>query len=399
MEQQSFFAKNRFFIIIGLLFFVGGGLYFFWPKSSLKVQAIPVVRGSVERVVSSSSSGEFLPRKKLLVRSEVAGRIIKLAYEKPGQQVTQGTPIIFFDSKEQSARVSQAMKEENVIGAQIAQNEVRLNNLVNQENRLKQLLTSEAATKDQMEQATFALKETQAALESVRRRKEQASLGVQLMRLGAKNYQVSAPFSGVLSDILVDEGAFVTPGTPLFEIMDTSNLYVRAFFDGTDASSLQVGQKAKLQLDDEKNQILWGTIRMIDPALKKDIKGARTCGVEIMQPNGSLPNWASVIRPLQSTTVEVVVERLDNVLVVPIDTVVGRGSDRKIYVLRKEQKDFVLHLIPVGLGLEGVDFVEVKSGLTESDLILSPKELRRKDRTWVDGMRVSILQDQTPEKL
>lgn len=387
MEQKTFFSKFKSYILLFLFVVIAGSAYFFWPKTTVQVQVVKVSYAPVERTVSSSPSGEFVPKKRVLVRAEISGKIKQLVYNKPGMPVRMNQVIVSIDDKEQRIRMSQARIDTQSFTAQMRQTEIQQKLAESNKDRLSKLDAGGAATLDQIERASAAVEDNQALGQVVRLRKNQAARNLELAKIIADNYQIKSPFDGILTDVLVEEGAFVTPGTPLFEVMDVSSLYVKAPFDGTDISSLKIGQRARLQLDDGQEP-LWGVVTLIEPALKKDLKGARTGLVEIAQQPNIGPSWSSMIRPFQSVSVEIIVEKAEHVLTVPIDAIIGRVSDKKIYVLHKEQEGFTLKLVPVEIGLQGLDVAEVKNGLVASDLILSPKELRKKDKNWSDGMRV-----------
>lgn len=86
------------------------------------------------------------------------------------------------------------------------------------------------------------------------------------------------------------------------------------------------------------------------------------------------------LKPGMSTKVEIVTDRLENVLQVPIQAVVSKGNDHYVYVINRKRKE----LRPVGIGKSNNQFIEVISGLKEGEEILLYAEVEAEKDARLD---------------
>ena len=74
-----------------------------------------------------------------------------------------------------------------------------------------------------------------------------AEHGVALEQLAHR--QIAAPFSGVITDVLLRPGAACAPYEPLVRVVDTSRCYFIGQVEGRNASSLKLEQEVKILMD------------------------------------------------------------------------------------------------------------------------------------------------------
>jgi len=77
--------------------------------------------------------------------------------------------------------------------------------------------------------------------------------------------QLMAPFSGVISEILLKPGAASAPYQPLVRLVDTSRCYFVGHVEGKAAARLQLDQPVKITLDG--GQVVAGKISFISPTV------------------------------------------------------------------------------------------------------------------------------------
>lgn len=70
---------------------------------------------------------------------------------------------------------------------------------------------------------------------------EAAEAQAQALRVRIDLSQVTAPFAGVITDRLFDEGAIASPGAPVFELVETGSLEARIGLPSALAAELEVG--------------------------------------------------------------------------------------------------------------------------------------------------------------
>src|SRR5204863_5293348 len=110
---------------------------------------------------------------------------------------------------------------------------------------------------------------------------EQALAALKITQVAVERSRLTAPFDGLLVEVGPDPGEELTPGAPAFEIIDDGRLHVDAAVDEADAARVAPGQEAQLTLDALPGRKIAGRIARIAPAVRKDLKGARTLAVEV----------------------------------------------------------------------------------------------------------------------
>src|SRR4029077_19802643 len=89
-----------------------------------------------------------------------------------------------------------------------------------------------------------------------------------------------------------------------------------------------------------------------------------------------VPNPALTLIPGMYAEVNLRVDERHNALAVPLDAVDRSGSSARVYAVLPRG---VIHIIPVTLGLENDQRVEVQSGLQEGDVVVVGRHAGLKD--------------------
>lgn len=191
---------------------------------------------------------------------------------------------------------------------------------------------------------------------------------------------IAAPMDGVLTGVFVKEGESVAAGTPLFEISNLDDLYVKTGFITEDADLIREGAAARLYNKDTAFSDEKASVKKIH--LKAENKmsdlGVNQKRVTVEIAFGSS---AAAARLGSDLNVEITAEKKENVLRVPDLAVFEKEKKDCVYVV--EGGKAVLREIETGL--EGEDYIEVLSGLSEGDLVvLSPGD------EISDGIRVKV---------
>jgi RND family efflux transporter MFP subunit len=176
-----------------------------------------------------------------------------------------------------------------------------------------------------------------------------------------KSYQVvKAPFDGVITVRNVDVGALVNAGnTLLFRIAQTSTLRTNVNVPQAFATSVRVGQAARLTVPEHPGREFAGTVsrtaRALDPA-------SRTLLVEI-----HVPNSDGTLMPGMYARVDLVSGRKYPPLLIPSDALVVRGDGTSVATV---SGDNTVHMRKIEIGRDYGDRLEVTSGLHEGDLVI-----------------------------
>lgn len=132
--------------------------------------------------------------------------------------------------------------------------------------------------------------------EAVTAQAEVAHIHGSLVALGSeeqvKGHSISsvalrAPISGTITQRLVNPGAGVQAGTPLFSIVDLSTVWVIANVPASEIGLLRVGTPAEIRSAGLVQSIARGRITYIDPILNEETRTGRV-RVEVVNPNQQL---------------------------------------------------------------------------------------------------------------
>jgi HlyD family secretion protein len=96
-----------------------------------------------------------------------------------------------------------------------------------------------------------------------RARTEQAVAAVALAQARLDQTRLISPLTGIVLSHGVEPGEFVSAGTPVATVADTSNLWVRVYINSTDLGRIRRGQKVTVRTDSRESATHEGTISFI----------------------------------------------------------------------------------------------------------------------------------------
>ncbi len=365
--------------ILGVL----GGLIALAPRALKKppvtVDTVRVERGEVRDEISSSTAGEVMAEHSATVRAEASGRVLAVRHKR-GERVKRGELIVALDSADADARLKQAQATLEAQRAQAAQADAHTEAAEKSADRMKRLLERGAGTTQAAEDSESVLREARAAARSSHALFDQSAAAVQVARVARGRSELTAPFDGLLSDVPVNPGDELSIGALVFQIVDDSRLHVEATIDEADIGRVRVGQPATLRLDALPEHPIPGRVSKLDPTVRKDEKGARTLRLEVAVTD--LPGAvAAGLRPGMSANVDVRVADKADVLSLPSNVIIGRGTRRAVYVV---DNGFARERT-VEIGMSSWERAEIVSGLHEGDEVVAT--LNAKD--LADGVAVA----------
>ena len=196
---------------------------------------------------------------------------------------------------------------------------------------------------------------------------ELAEIQVERLRAQLDETKVTAPFSGVVLYAVGDMGDAVEEFEPVLGVADSSVLEVRSKAPSVSiADKLRVRQEAIIVFRDYPDQQVAGELIQVIAPLRSDESESALLQAEARLPIRvafSAPNLDLEIGTLAD--VIVVVERKENVLIIPNSTIHSYFNRR--YVLVKDDDRKVE--VDVELGVSDGERTEVVAGLEEGELV------------------------------
>jgi HlyD family secretion protein len=139
--------------------------------------------------------------------------------------------------------------------------------------RLK--LIKEGPRKEQIEQARAALTQAKETLNLIRKgprketidqaraRLEQANQALAMSETQSGYATLVSPISGIVLSKNVEPGEYVAPGTPVIQVGDLQNVWLRAYINETDLGRVKIGQRARVTTDTYVGKVYEGHISFI----------------------------------------------------------------------------------------------------------------------------------------
>jgi HlyD family secretion protein len=269
-------------------------------------------------------------------------------------------------------------------------------------------------------QQRISVKDAQTSIKSseMRANQQQAMLRGQTIRRD-KATQLS-PLNGVVADIPTRVGEFAVAGlstTPLMTIADMTQINVEVNVDETEINNVKVGQEAKVKVDALGDKEIKAVVTQKNPLAisKSDTTGGLSNRVNVQEAKEfkvtlelrDLPeDVQSSLRPGMSSTATITTDTKNNVLAVPLESIVERqptpsaspsatvaGSvpsaspekpkaQKGVYLIENNKVRFV----EVTTGITGEADIEITSGLSpDKEIVRGPSRVLK---TLKDGMSV-----------
>jgi RND family efflux transporter MFP subunit len=229
-------------------------------------------------------------------------------------------------------------------------------------NRWQALLAKHAVSQQEADQTRANYIAAQAAVDASRANVRRL---VQL-----QSYErIIAPFDGVITarntDIgdLIDAGSGSASPRELFHMDATGRLRVYVAVPEVDADAIHNGEKATLTQDSNPDLQIPGAIVRNADAINLS---TRTLNVEV-----DIDNSKSVLRPGAYVFVHFHLPASGNTVTIPSNTLLFRAEGLRVGVVRGDR----VELVPVTIGHDFGNSVEITSGLTAADeVILDPSD-------------------------
>lgn len=280
--------------------------------------------------VEFAYSGTFEPNKETKLSAEIQGKINDVLVD-IGTFVTKGQSLIQLDN--------------SLLKLQLQSAEVQVEGLEADVKRFTILANADAVQGVQLEKAELGLKSAKV---------QRATLLEQINKTTIK-----APFNGVVTAKLTEEGAFAAPGVPLLQITDISVLKFTVNVSENDLSSFQLNQTFSINADAYSDMLLSGKATMIG---SKANMGSSFPVQFIVNNTSDLKIKSGMFGKVNLKS-----ENQKTGIIIPTSAIVGSSSQPQVY--RVKNGKAVLHNITIPQKIKNKTVVT--KGLEEGDVIVT----------------------------
>ena len=272
---------------------------------TLTIETAPVERRSI--VLSAQANGTVEPVVIVEVKSKASGTIVRMPVD-IGSNVHIGDLLVQIDPRDVQNQYDQA-------AADLSSATVSRAVALAQRNRSADLFKQNIITAQEMEQATLAFANADAAVIKAR-----TNLSIARVRL--QDATVTAPANGTIIERPVSVGMVITSatssasgGTTILRMADLSKVRMRSFVNETDIGNVKPGQTATVTVDAYPNRRFVGIVERVDP------QAIVQSSVTMFPVLVSLNNSDGALKPGMNGQVVMDIVRKDNVLAVPSDAI------------------------------------------------------------------------------
>ena len=314
---------KKFFRILGIVIIAAivlGTFYMLWKKSQPKIEEFDILSVTKANIENTSvATGKVAPRDEILIKPQISGIISELRKE-AGEYVKAGEIIAVVKVIPEMASLNSA--ESRVKVAEINNNQAKT-----EYDRQKRLFERGVIANPEMEKAQADYDKTNEELQNAKNNLEIIRDGISRNMSEQSNTQIRSTIDGMILDIPVKVGNSViqsntfNDGTTIATIANMSDMIFIGKVDETEVGRVNTGMPMKLTIGAILNAKFDAELEYVSP------KGVEENGAILFEIKAAatIPD-SVVIRAGYSANAEIVLAKIDSVLVIP-ETALSFGGD------------------------------------------------------------------------
>ncbi|MGB7932008.1 MAG: efflux RND transporter periplasmic adaptor subunit [Gammaproteobacteria bacterium] len=202
-----------------------------------------------------------------------------------------------------------------------------------------------------------------------------------------KNLHIHSPFDGVVINIGVREGQYVTPSTELYKIADLSRVWVIADVYENEMPWIQTGDPVDMKLEAIPGKVFTGRVGYIYPYAEAK---TRTIKVRL-----EFANLDLLLRPDMFADVTIHAQRKVDAIVIPTEAVVRSGEREQVFVVRGPGK-FEPRVVKLGVDSQGM--VQVIDGVSAGEEVVTSSQFLIDSESKLREATAKMLETLSSEK-
>ena len=371
-------SKKKIFIIGGIVAFLSVFVLANVFRDDVKALKVETELVSLRTVIQKvNASGTIQPETEVKISAESTAFIDSITV-KEGDRVYKGQHLISLDRKRILSNYNSASS--SVRSAQA---------------RLKQELASKKRVESMYEQNLASdqeLEAVQASYEIANSQLEQAKANLDSRKDELDKARIMSPQDGIVTRIYKEVGEMAVGGMfqadNLMIIADLSRMEVIIDVNENDVVSVSIGDTTEIEIDAFTDTLFYGVVSEI--AHMSEVAGMGSQQqVTNFQVKVRMLNVPEGTRPGMSATADIITEKKENILSIPIQSLTARKDfDEMVFLVsdkmlakegdeskfsdKKVKKGMkFVHSTPVKVGISSETHYEIKSGIREGDRIVT----------------------------
>jgi HlyD family secretion protein len=428
-------SRTWVYILVVLLVVAGlGTAAYIKNKKQGKVTTVTTEKAVIRTITQIvSATGKIQPEIEVKIAPEVAGEIIGLPYRE-GAEVKKGDLLVRIKSDNYQFQVDQREADLAAAKAASLESQVRLLKAEEDYRRTQEVYELKLVSESDLLAAKTTFDAAKAGVENSQAQIRRAEGLVKQAQDFLEKTTIYSPIDGTISSLSAEAGERVAGtgqygGAEIMRVADLNNMEVRVNVNENDIINVKIGDHARIAIDAYPGDEFSGAVTEI-------ASSARTVGENTQQEVTDfevrirLDSPGVQIRPGMSAIADIETETVTDVVAVPIQSVTVRsregaktvdelaaerekkaretkGEGAAVAVDESTQREqersdreslhrvvFVLHgdkvkIVPVETGIADNTHMEIKSGLSAGDEVVSgPYSVI--SRTLKDDMKVRV---------
>lgn len=369
-----------------------------------------------------SATGKVQPEVEVKISSEVSGEIIELPV-KEGQAIKKGDLLVRINPDLYESGLSRSSASMSTAKAGLSQAEAQLKEAKANYDRNKKLFEKGVISKSEWDKIVSAYEVAQASKQSAYFNVQSAGATVTEARDNLNRTTIYSPVDGTISKLDAELGERVVgtqqmTGTEILRVANLNNMEVEVDVNENDIVKIEIGDEANIEVDAYLKRQFKGIVTSISNSASSELTADQVTNFKVKvrilkesyedMTKGKPSNY-SPFRPGMTATVDIITERKENILAVPISSVVVKTDTtavKKDVLKELEEKEKELKtgttekkhecvfvkvgdkavLRPITTGIQDDTNIEILKGLKKGDEVITgpynlvSKELNPNDK-------------------
>jgi RND family efflux transporter MFP subunit len=323
-------------------------------------------------------TGNLSPKYDALVKSEFGGTVAEV-YVTEWVRVKKGAPLARVDTREAEAMKNKAEASLEMTKAALLEAEAAGNRADREDERAHNLKEVGLVTQQNLDDARTQKEAAAARVSAARAQVRVAEEDIRQARARFSKAVIRAPFDGVVAERMVNVGEVVGEmQKELFRVVDNRLLDLTVTVPSSEMGALRVGQPLTFFTDAVPGRTFTGKVKFINPAVDESNRSVKVVA--------EVENRQEVLKGGLFVTGRIVTGKRTGVLQAPRASLLSwdvGGRKASLFVVT----DNVARLRQVGTGVVSGDGVEIVSGLSAGEMVIT-----RGGFNVRDGDRVKVTQ-------
>ena len=321
--------KKKWIIIVIAVLFIIATIILSLGRDNKNTISVETEKVSYKAVVQKvNASGTIQPETEVKISSSTSSAWIDSITVKEGDYVKKGQHLISLDRK-------QLLSNYNAAASSVRSAKARIKQEVASKKRTESMYDQNLASDQELEavQASFEIANSQL---------EQARANLESRKDELDRARISSPQNGIVTTINKEVGEMALGGMFQAEVLmiiaDLSRMEVIIDVNENDVVSISKGDTAEIEIDAFLDTLFYGVVNEV--ALVPQVTGMGTQQqVTNFQVKVRMINVPDGIRPGMSATVDIITDKKERVLAIPIQSLTARKKGAEFLEMGEKSKN------------------------------------------------------------